>query len=65
MINWEWLILIFGLGFLLGALIISRSNDSYLLSAGRELWRTPICVRGKFFYVVPEKEYTERSNSCP
>jgi hypothetical protein len=35
-------------------------TNKYIESKGNKEYRTPICINGKFFYIIPEKEYLER-----
>ncbi len=60
--DWYWLLgAALGFGFLSGAAFSSWSNNNYLvLKAARE-WRTAACIRGKFYYIVPESEYNRMS----
>lgn len=51
---------VFTAGAVVGGWLTGRSNDSYLLSKADDSYgRTAVCVRGKFFYVVPESEYVQ------
>jgi hypothetical protein len=48
----------FGLSlFLLGFLLSNLSNDYYLKLKAGPKYRTAMCVRGKFYYIIPEHEY--------
>jgi hypothetical protein len=45
--------------FLLGFLCSTASSNSYIKAKADPKWRTAMCVDGKFYYVVPEREYVE------
>lgn len=50
----------FSTGLLIGVMhwIVSRrSFEQYLMSKADKARRTPVCIRGQVFYLLPESEY--------
>lgn len=48
---------LFSLGIFLGSNWIYIQRNNYIEIKSNKENRTPMCVKGKFYYVVPEKEY--------
>lgn len=49
-----------GIGFAIALVLwiaTMRTYDRYLMRASKAQNRTPVCIRGQFFYVVPASEY--------
>lgn len=56
-----WLAIAAEVGALAGMWLAGRMRDSYIVGKADDRYgRTAMCVRGKFYYVVPEAEYVER-----
>lgn len=54
-----YVILSFLVGLIAGEYFIARSYSKYMALKSETPNRTAINVRGKFYYVIPEKEYVE------
>lgn len=55
----QYIILTFLIGLMVGKYLSDRSNARHLALKSEKLGRTAMCVLGKFYYIVPEKEYIE------
>jgi hypothetical protein len=48
-----------GFGYLIGAIITDWQNWRYFELKAKKEYRTPICVRSKFYYIIPEQEFLD------
>jgi len=46
-------------GIVVGEYSAKSFSDKYLALKAGKLGRTAVCVRGKFYYIIPEQEYIE------
>lgn len=46
-------------GLVVGEYLAKSFNDKYLAMKAGKIGRTAACVRGKFYYIIPEEEYVE------
>lgn len=60
MIDVYWTVIAVGAGFLAGFALSQYSQNSYLVMKATPKWRTALCIRGKFYYIIPESEYVSR-----
>lgn len=46
-------------GIVVGEYSAKSFNDRYLALKAEKLGRTAVCIRDKFYYIIPEEEYIE------
>jgi len=46
-------------GLVVGEYSAKHFNDKYLALKAGKFGRTAVCIRGKFYYIIPEQEYNE------